>query len=412
MLHSLLSSLPELSDGNEPKQPNEEQSEPLTKNQELFIDEKIAVVDYNEVPSEDFSSKVLENDVEPDFGELTVSEPSLDHPNPEESGSDQSLHGIQVSLPESNVLSDIDGFPQKKEESLYPKEKLEASLTNDVKTDSEEEKDETQSNAHTLLSSSIPSDLSSADLDSSKPVSPIPSSRSASPFHIDDHGDDHDDHDNDNGSPINSNLGESPRDDIRPSPVSPRRRRNSSITISLPSLLARADELLSQFPPNHPELHLEDILGPQSVVFTWSENSHDLASDSEAEAMVIRPDLVVRPFTEPDNNGEDGDNDVSDESSGRLGDDEKKTRKRRKRFRRSKKLNAYYLGNVQFDKKTVLAGAAVALGVAVAVHHLSSKEGGSSSGGGSLGILSSFGSDPSRAERAFRKVARAFGAGI
>ena len=285
-------------------------------------------------------------------------------------------------------------------------------MTNDVRTDSEEEKDETQSNAHTLLSSSIPSDLSSADLDSSKPVSPIPSSRSASPFHIDDHGDLYDDHDNDNGSPINSDLGESPDNDIRPSPDSPRRRRNSSITISLPSLLARADELLSQFPPNHPELHLEDILGPQSVVFTWSENSHDLASDSEAEAMVIRPDLVVRPFTEPDNNGEDGDNDVSDESSGRLGDDEKKTRKRRKRFRRSKKLNAYYLGNVQFDKKTVLAGAAVALGVAVAVHHLSSKEGGSSSGGGSLGILSSFGSDPSRAERAFRKVARAFGAGI
>ncbi|KAG6838684.1 hypothetical protein C0991_009574, partial [Blastosporella zonata] len=68
----------------------------------------------------------------------------------------------------------------------------------------------------------------------------------------------------------------------------------------LSSLLTRADELYALCPPTHPSLSLPHIMGPQSVVYTWSESFSSLPTDTEAEAMVSCPGLIVYPYIEDD----------------------------------------------------------------------------------------------------------------
>ncbi|KIY48795.1 hypothetical protein FISHEDRAFT_42625 [Fistulina hepatica ATCC 64428] len=63
--------------------------------------------------------------------------------------------------------------------------------------------------------------------------------------------------------------------------------------VSLSSLLERADALYALYPPSHAALRLPSIMGPQSVVFTWSPT--EPLSDDEAERMVKHPELVVYP---------------------------------------------------------------------------------------------------------------------
>ncbi|KZV91346.1 hypothetical protein EXIGLDRAFT_719411 [Exidia glandulosa HHB12029] len=62
----------------------------------------------------------------------------------------------------------------------------------------------------------------------------------------------------------------------------------------LTDLLRVADDLLSRFPPSDPRLAIDRILGPQSAIFTWSEDRKDMPSDDDAEKMVDAPELVVR----------------------------------------------------------------------------------------------------------------------
>jgi len=184
--------------------------------------------------------------------------------------------------------------------------------------------------------------------------------------------------------------------------------------LSLSSLLAHASHLQTLFPPNHPSLHLSEIMGPQSVVHTWSENFRNWPSDDEAEKMVSRMDLIVYPPS-PDGENEDDSGDQSEmdeaitkETRWEKGDSQGGKRKRNKlmkfsRHRRkpsSEKSNhRRYKRNLgasvvsfasrllghdvrkRMEKKTVLAGAVVVLGVAVAMYGVKSGRAGGSAAG-------------------------------
>ncbi|KAJ8519157.1 hypothetical protein ONZ45_g3860 [Pleurotus djamor] len=124
--------------------------------------------------------------------------------------------------------------------------------------------------------------------------------------------------------------------------------------IALTTLLVAADELFTKFPPTHPELSLSSIMGPQSVVFTWSESKSEMPSDDEAERMVEKPELIVRPYVDPDATKAEADSE------------------KRRGHRRGKKSRAMF-GHV--ERRTVVAGAVVMVGVAVAVYGIKTKGG-------------------------------------
>lgn len=153
--------------------------------------------------------------------------------------------------------------------------------------------------------------------------------------------------------------------------------------VSLTVLLEHADTLIAQFPPTISSLHVSDIMGPQSVIFTWAEDPHNMASDAEAEAMVMHPELVALPFVDPDEIM-DRKEDSGSESSAAHGKGRRKLRKQR---------HPKHFG-VRMDKKTVLTGAVVALGVAAAVYSMRAK-------GGHGGAL-----DAVRSEKTWRKAGK------
>ncbi|KAF4564832.1 hypothetical protein EYR40_011005 [Pleurotus pulmonarius] len=117
--------------------------------------------------------------------------------------------------------------------------------------------------------------------------------------------------------------------------------------VSLSSLLVAADELYEKYPPTHRDISLTSIMGPQSVVFTWSESLSEMPDDDEAERMVEKPELIVRPYTEPH----------TEKSESRPGREKHKRRRARGTF----------LGG-RVEKRTVVAGAVLTIGVAVAVY--------------------------------------------
>ncbi|KAK0238110.1 rab-GTPase-TBC domain-containing protein [Armillaria nabsnona] len=116
-------------------------------------------------------------------------------------------------------------------------------------------------------------------------------------------------------------------------------------SITLTSLLLQADHLYETYPPSHPSLALSSIMGPQSVMFTWSSSPSDLPSDDSAERMVDYPQLIVYPYVEEDD----------DQKEKRKGPRHRHLLKRRPRFRLR-------------DRKTMITGAVLALGVAMAVY--------------------------------------------
>lgn len=116
-------------------------------------------------------------------------------------------------------------------------------------------------------------------------------------------------------------------------------------SMTLASLLLQADHLYESYPPSHPSLALSSIMGPQSVMFTWSSSPSDLPSDDSAERMVEYPQLIVYPYVEED----------SDQKEKRKGPRHRHPIKRRPRFRLR-------------DRKTMITGAVLALGVAMAVY--------------------------------------------
>ncbi|KAI8974866.1 rab-GTPase-TBC domain-containing protein [Trametes punicea] len=166
-------------------------------------------------------------------------------------------------------------------------------------------------------------------------------------------------------------LGE-PTMDEKPSPtrttspepidmIRPQRPR-----VSLTTLLSHADELYAQFPPTHPSVAVSSIMGPQSAMLTWSERCAEMPDDDEAELMVTKPELVVLPYIEPD------DDIASDEASSsyhtrehreRKGEKESKKEKRRRKLRKPRRLT-----DIVVQHRTMVAGAVLVLGVAVAVY--------------------------------------------
>lgn len=144
--------------------------------------------------------------------------------------------------------------------------------------------------------------------------------------------------------------------------------------MSLSELFKETDALYVRFPPTHPALHVSSIIGPQSVINTWSEDPDDLASDTEAEAMIMHPELVILPFIDPDElAGKESDGGEDSDTPGRAGGARQRRKLRKQRHPR-------HFG-VRLDKKTVLTGTVVALGVAVAVYSMRSKPGGTAHGG-------------------------------
>lgn len=134
-----------------------------------------------------------------------------------------------------------------------------------------------------------------------------------------------------------------PSRSLTPTPPLPRRPR-----ISMTSLLQHADLLYELYPPEHPSIALDTIMGPQSVVFTWSQDSPLLPGDDEAELMVAHPELIVLPIKEE----EDG------ETKGASHKDEKR---HRRRLHKSRRL-------IPLRRKTMVASAVLVLGIAVAVY--------------------------------------------
>ena len=128
--------------------------------------------------------------------------------------------------------------------------------------------------------------------------------------------------------------------------------------VSLTSLLMQADDLYTRFPPSHPSIALSSVMGPQSVMLTWSEDPAELPSDDDAELMVTKPELVVLPYIEPDDEVASDDEDVHGRHRGR-----------RRGPRKPKHL--------VLQRKTMVAGAVLVLGVAVAVYGM---QNGSSAG--------------------------------
>jgi len=120
--------------------------------------------------------------------------------------------------------------------------------------------------------------------------------------------------------------------------------------VSLTSLLLQADELYSRFPPSTPDLCLFSILGPNSVIFTWSESPlGGSLSESEAEAIVDKPETVVLPYVEPE---------------------DQPPEKKEKAVRRRRKLRTIIFGRTRLERRTMLAGAMLVMGIAIAVHGL------------------------------------------
>lgn len=149
----------------------------------------------------------------------------------------------------------------------------------------------------------------------------------------------------------------------------PQQRRKRRAAVSLPDLLTHADALYEQFPPTHPSLHLSEIIGPKSVIFTWSEDPAQLLSDAEAEALIAHPELIILPYQDPDElpvTKEGGDSDQYDSDV--------PPKKGRRKLRKRRRRGDPHFG-VALDRKTVLTGAVVALGVAVAVYSVRSRNG-------------------------------------
>ncbi|PIL23198.1 hypothetical protein GSI_14507 [Ganoderma sinense ZZ0214-1] len=158
-----------------------------------------------------------------------------------------------------------------------------------------------------------------------------------------------------------------------PSPSPPPRRdpRPRRPRVSLTALLTEADALMRQYPPTHPDVALRTVMGPQSVVHTWAERARDLPSDDDAERMVDRPELVVCPPPPP--------SPLPSEDEGEEWEKEEVGKKRGRGRGRKKLRKPRRLRDVIVQRRTMVAGAVLVLGVAVAVYGLS---GGLPSGNG------------------------------
>ncbi|RDB27057.1 TBC1 domain family member 20 [Hypsizygus marmoreus] len=173
------------------------------------------------------------------------------------------------------------------------------------------------------------------------------------------------------------------------SPSIPPSPSSSTAPISLTSLLMHADELYALYPPTHPALALSSIMGPQSVVHTWSEAFNALPGDDEAEGMVGVPGLVVYPWMEEEDvgvSGEEGESEEEDKEvyeKGGLwrrkgwGKEKEKESEKEKKLRPRRKLKKPRRGRTRVQRRTgtIVASAVLVLGVAMAVYGVRTRGG-------------------------------------
>ncbi|CCM06012.1 uncharacterized protein FIBRA_08255 [Fibroporia radiculosa] len=145
----------------------------------------------------------------------------------------------------------------------------------------------------------------------------------------------------------------SPSPSVASSDTAPARSR-----VSLTSLLMNADRLFAQYPPSHPSISLSSIMGPQSVMLTWSEDSGALPDDDEAELMVTKPELIVLPHIEPEDEIASDDESFASVSASKNKKRKEKAERARRKLRKPRHL--------VLQRKTVVAGAVLVLGVTVA----------------------------------------------
>jgi TBC1 domain family member 20 len=134
--------------------------------------------------------------------------------------------------------------------------------------------------------------------------------------------------------------------------------------VSLTTLLRQADALFERYPPSHPSLALRSIMGPQSVLFTWSEDASQLPDDVEAELMVLRPELIVLPPPPPPSEGAETDAEGAPEK-------QKEGQRRRRTLKKPKprRRRTIHVGSVEVEqRKMLVAGAVLVLGVALAIY--------------------------------------------
>ncbi|KAF5310588.1 hypothetical protein D9619_007740 [Psilocybe cf. subviscida] len=179
----------------------------------------------------------------------------------------------------------------------------------------------------------------------------------------------------------------------------PARRKRSQIVLT--DLLQHADDLYATYPPSHPGLALSSIMGPQSVVFTWSESFAGLPADDEAEAMIAHPELVVYPLVEVDPHEKEEGSGMDSDVGWRKGKGKDRKRWRRRVTRRL--LSKAPFGPV--EKKTMLAGTVLVLGVAMAVYGMKASSSSSSArGAGAYGAWLLQGGHANANARDWRRV--------
>ncbi|KAF7986363.1 hypothetical protein HWV62_35376 [Athelia sp. TMB] len=122
--------------------------------------------------------------------------------------------------------------------------------------------------------------------------------------------------------------------------------------IQLADLLQRADDLFANFPPADPALGLATLMGPNSVVYTWSEDPAKLPTDDDAESMVSKPELIVLPHVDFPPEEEDS------------AQNEKQQRRRRKGGNGGKKRAR------RIERRAMIAGAVLVLGVSIVIYGL------------------------------------------
>lgn len=179
-------------------------------------------------------------------------------------------------------------------------------------------------------------------------------------------------------TPDPSEAGPSTPSSRSPSPAHTAPKHVTPTTLT--SLLTHADALWTLYPPTHPEMGVSSIMGPQSVVFTWSENFKELPGDRDAEAMVGCPELIVYPYVEEEDEVGEDDADGWDEKEKKGRRVKGKRRGRGKDKRHPRKLRKTRM----VERRTMVASAVLVLGVAMAVYGVKVHSGGGRGGGGGV----------------------------
>ncbi|KAG8882245.1 hypothetical protein FRB98_003849 [Tulasnella sp. 332] len=160
--------------------------------------------------------------------------------------------------------------------------------------------------------------------------------------------------------------------------VSPEHEVMSGTPLS--QLLVAADQLYLAYPPSHPSIAVDEIMGPNSVLFTWTERNYKppevsgsvhseqvagqgieggqkasrcLPSDDAAEEMVTHKSLVVLPY------------DPEEEFMDVLGGGAEYKPMKRIPVHKRRRLR---LDVAKLDKGTILTGMVLLLGVGVAIY--------------------------------------------